>query len=286
MGADSGDAVGIVNRLWRFPVKSMMGEEIESAEVVWSGFYGNRCYALVDSQSSKLVSAKNPQRWARMFQCSSRLLPADMAPGDRHRQPAARVSLPDGTHYDIAEGEYGGAEAALSELFGHKVMFTAAQTEPQVLKYEQYHPEIDEDPLRGTTTEFVRPLTSQAGTFTDKAAVHLLTEATIRTLEGLYRDGNFDPVRFRPNVLVDTGPATGFVEKDWVGRKAMVGEEVEIKIFAECGRCVMTTLPQSELPSDTGILQTVMRHNRGKAGVFASVLKGGAVKKGDEIVLL
>ncbi len=278
--------MGIVKRLWRFPVKSMMGEEIESAEVVWSGFYGNRCYALVDSQSSRLVSAKNPQRWARMFQCSSRLLAADMASGGGHRQPAARVTLPDGTNYDIAEGNYGGAEAALSQLFGRKVTFVAAQAEPRVLKYEQYHPEIDEDPLGGTTTEFVRPLTSQAGTFTDKAAVHLLTEATIRTLGGLYPDGDFDPLRFRPNVLLDTGQATGFVEKDWIGRKAMVGEEVEIEIFAECGRCVMTTLPQSELPSDTGILRTVMRHNRGKAGVFASVLKGGAVKRGDEIVLL
>jgi MOSC domain-containing protein len=287
LGVVHGDAVGSVKRLWRFPVKSMLGEEIESAEVVWSGFHGNRCYALVDSQNSKLVSAKNPLKWGGAFSCNSRLVGAEGLPsGGRRRQPAVRVTLPDGRHYDIMEGNYGGAEAALSELLGRQVTFVAARSEPQVLEYEQYHPEIDEDPLGGTTTEFVRPVSSQAGTFTDKAAIHLLTESTLIALTELYPDGNFDPLRFRPNVLIDTHGAKGFVERDWVGSKAAIGEEVEIEIFAECGRCVMTTLPQSELTSDNGILSTVMKYNRGKAGVFASVLKGGKVKKGDEIILL
>ncbi len=282
-----GDIVGSVKRLWRFPVKSMLGEEIESAEVVWSGFHGNRCYALVDSQTSKLVSAKNPLKWARAFSCTSRLTGTEGAPsGERHRQPGVRVTLPDGKHYDISEGNYDGAEAALSDLFGRQVTFTAARAEPEVLRYEQYHPDIDEDPLRGTTTEFVRPVSSQTGTFTDKAAIHLLTESTLGALAELYPGGDFNPMRFRPNVLIDTGDSRGFIERDWVGSKAAIGEEVEIEIFAECDRCVMTTLPQSELPSDAGILSTVMKHNRGKTGVFASVLKGGRVKKGDEIVLL
>lgn len=286
MNLASGDSVGSIKRLWRFPVKSMLGEEVESAEVVWSGFYGNRSYALVDSQSSKLVSAKNPHKWERAFQCRSELLGAESPSSRRGRQPTVRITLPDGGQYDIAEGNYGNAEAALSALFGRKVTLTAAKADPEVLEYEQYHPEIDEDPLGGTTSDFVRPVTSQAGTFTDKAAIHLLTESTLRTLRGLYPNGDFDPLRFRPNMLIDAGSASGFLEREWVGWKAMVGEEAEIEIFAECGRCVMTTLPQSIIPSDTGILRTVMQHNRGKAGVFASVLKGGKVKKGDEIVLL
>lgn len=285
--AATSDVAGTVKRLWRFPVKSMLGEEIESAEVIWSGFYGNRCYALVDPESSRLVSAKNPLKWGRAFSCSSTLLGGGKAPSDGRRgQPAVRVTLPDGRSYDIAEGDFGSAEAALSELFRRKITFTAARAEPQELRFEQYHPEIDEDPLRGTTVESVRPVSSQAGTFTDKAAIHLITDSTLTALERLYPEGDFDPLRFRPNVLIDTGGAEGFVEREWVGRKAAMGEEVEIEVFAECGRCVMTTLPQSRLSSDTGILSTVMRHNRGKAGVFASVLKGGRVNRGDEIVLL
>ncbi len=282
------DLVGTVQRLWRFPVKSMQGEELEHADVVWSGFYGNRSYALIDSESSKIVSAKNPLKWGKIFECSSRVLgEQESLQARRRRGPSpVRVVLPGGGEYDIADGEYGAAEAALANLLGRRVRFTAAHAEPKVIEFEQYHPEIEEDPLRGETTEIVRPLTAQAGTFTDKAAVHLVTAATLRALAEIYPRGEFDPLRFRPNVLVDTGEARGFVEKEWVGRKLAVGDEVEFEVFAECGRCVMTTLPQGRLASDTGILSTVMRHNRGKAGVFASVLKGGRISKGDEVVLL
>ncbi len=284
---DRAEIVGTVGRLWRFPIKSMLGEEIETADVVWSGFYGNRCYALVDVESSRLVSAKNPHKWGRAFECTSRLVGEGTSLATKRRgQPPVCVTLPGGGHYDISDGSFGSAERALSALFGRQVEFVAAQADPEVVTYEHYHPEIPEDPESGKVTEFTRSLTSQAGTFTDKAAVHLVTSATLETLPGIYPDGTFDPVRFRPNVLVDTGGARGFVEREWVGRTVAIGDEVELEVFAECGRCVMTTLRQSALEADVEILRTVMRHNRGKAGVFASVIKGGKVAKGDELVLL
>jgi MOSC domain-containing protein len=287
MRTEDGDVVGFVSRLWRYPVKSMLGEEIESADVVWSGFHGNRCYALVDQESSKLVSAKNPLKWARMFECSSKLVNEGRGPGSaKGTVPQARVVLPDGRHFDIGGGDYEAAERALSELLGREVRFTAARAEPGVFAYEQYHPEIAEDAQRGKTTEFVRPLSSQAGTFTDKAAVHLVTTASLRALAGLDPSATFDPLRFRPNVLVDTGMASGFIDTGWVGRNLTIGDEVEMKVFAECGRCVMTTLPQGDLSADVGVLRTVMKYNRGKTGVFASVLTGGKVRKGDRVILL
>ncbi len=282
------EIVGTVGRLWRFPIKSMLGEEIDSADVVWSGFFGNRCYALVDVETSKLVSTKNPQKWGKAFECSSRLLGDDEASTvvRRRGQPPVRVTLANGEHYDICDGSFSTAERALSELFGREVKFTVAQADPRVVAYEHYHPEMPEDPESGKVTEFIRPLTSQAGTFTDKAAVHLVTSATLKALADLYPGGAFDPIRFRPNILVDTGESNGFVEKEWVGRTIAIGNEVELEVFAECGRCVMTTLQQSVLDADIGILRTVMRHNRGKTGVFASVVKGGKVAKADELVLL
>jgi uncharacterized protein YcbX len=282
------EIVGTVGRLWRYPVKSMLGEEVDSADVVWSGFFGNRCYALVDPETTKLVSAKNPLKWGRAFECGSRLLSdAEAKEARRPRgQPPVRIVLPAGESYDISEDNYGPAEKALSGLFGRQVRFTAARSEPRVLTYEQYHPVIQEDPQRGKTTDLIRPVTSQAGTFTDKAAVHIVTGATLKSLEELHPSGNFDPLRFRPNIFVDTGEAEGFVEKEWVGRNMAVGDEVELEVFAECGRCVMTTLRQPAIADDTGILSTVMRYNKGKTGVFASVIKGGKVAKGDELVLL
>jgi len=275
--------VGAVAGLWRYPVKSMLGEEVESVQVVWSGFYGNRSYALVDVESSKLVSAKNPMKWSRMFECSSQILSEDEA---GKAAPQVRVVLPNGMGFDIGNGSYGQAENELSKLFGRHVKFTAARVEPRSTTIEQYHPEIEEDAEAGTTTEYVRPMTAQAGTFTDVAAMHIVTTATLRELATLYPAGDFNPLRFRPNLLVDSGDARGFVEAEWVGKTLGVGGEVRLKVLKECGRCVMTTLPQRELAADTGILRTVMRFNRGKVGVLASVLKGGRVSRKDSVEVL
>jgi uncharacterized protein len=270
---------GSVTSLWRYPVKSMLGEEMDSAQVVWSGFYGNRCYALVDAETSRLVSAKNPAKWGRMFECRSRVLDgASGGPG----LPMVRITLPEGKEFDIREGEYREAEQALSSLLGRPVSFTAAKPEPREVVIEQYHPEIDGEKLRGQITEFVRSSDAQVGTFTDMAAVHLLTTSTLRTLKGLSPGGDFNPLRFRPNILVETGEAEGFPEREWVGKTLLIGD-VKLEVFAECGRCVMTTLPQGEIESDTGILSTVRRFNRGKTGVFASVLKGGKIMMGDQV---
>jgi uncharacterized protein len=275
--------VGAVSRLWRYPVKSMLGEEVESAEVVWSGFYGNRSYALVDVESARLVSAKNPAKWARMFECSSSILDES---GVSAGAPPVRVVLPGGQRFDIADGNYAEAETALSDLFERPVKFIAARAEPRALTVEQFHPEIQGDPYRGKTTEYERSMDAQAGTFADLAAVHLVTTASLEALSDLRPEANFGPMRFRPDVLVDTGGVKGFVEPGWVGRTLAVGDEVRMKVFRECGRCVMTTLPQQKLPSDTGVLRAVTRFNRGKFGVYASVLKGGRVRRNDQIVVV
>jgi uncharacterized protein len=277
------DIVGAVSRLWRYPVKSMLGEEVESAEVAWTGFYGNRSYALVDVESARLVSAKNPAKWARMFECSSRIL-EESGVGDG--VPPVRVVLPGGQRFDIGNGSYAGAETALSDLFERPVKFIAARAEPGALALEQFHPEVEGDPDGGKTTEYERPMDAQAGTFTDLAAVHLVTTASLEALNDLHPEANFGPLRFRPDVLVDTSEAKGFVESGWVGRTLAIGDEVRLKIFRECGRCVMTTLPQRELPPDTGVLRAVTRFNRGKLGVYASVLKGGRVRRSDRVALL
>lgn len=274
--------VGSVSKIWRYPVKSMLGEEVESAEVVWSGFYGNRYYALVDAETSRLVSAKNPAKWARIFECRSKLLNARKA---GRGTPSVELILPGGRRFLISDGHYNGAEQALSELFGRPVRFTAARPGQPSGPIEEYHADIDEDRDRGTTTEFVRSREAQPGTFTDMAAVHLVTTATLEALSELHPSGDFHPLRFRPDILVDTGAAKGFVETGWVGKTLALGDEVTMKVFKECGRCVMTTLWQGDLASDTEILGTAMRFNRGKVGVYASVVTGGKVRRSDRVAV-
>jgi len=131
-------------------------------------------------------------------------------------------------------------------------------------------------------TDFQMP----AGTFFDTAVVHLLTTATIDRLRGLYPPGRFEARRFRPNIVVSTGPdELGFAENDWIGHTVTIGGDVRLAITGPCPRCVMITLPQGDLPKDPGILRTAARHNAVSVGVYASVLTGGSIRRSDPVTL-
>ena len=125
-----------------------------------------------------------------------------------------------------------------------------------------------------------------AGTFFDIAVVHLVTTATMDHLRGLYPRGRFEARRFRPNVVVSTGPEDrGFVENDWIGHTIEIGDSVRLAITEPCPRCVMITLPQGDLPKDSGILRTAAQHNAVNVGVYASVLSSGSIRRGDAVRL-
>src|SRR5712664_2473200 len=86
--------LGSIVSLWRYPVKSMLGEELNAAEVTKRGLLGDRAYALVDSADGKVASAKNPRKWPQLFDCRAAL--ADV-PRAGVKAPPVRVTLPDGT---------------------------------------------------------------------------------------------------------------------------------------------------------------------------------------------
>ena len=125
-----------------------------------------------------------------------------------------------------------------------------------------------------------------AGTFFDIAVMHLVTTATMDHLRGLYPQGRFEARRFRPNVVVSTGPEDrGFVENDWIGHTVQIGDSVRLAITEPCPRCVMVTLPQGDLPKDSGILRTAAQRNAVNVGVYASVLSSGSIRRGDALTL-
>ncbi len=116
--------------------------------------------------------------------------------------------------------------------------------------------------------------------------MHLLTTATLDRLRELYPQGRFEVRRFRPNIVVETANGEkDFVEDTWIGRMLAIGNTVRLRITGPCTRCVMTTLPQADLPRDAGILRATARHNRANAGVYASVLQGGRIRRGDSVSL-
>src|SRR5438309_176281 len=134
---------------------------------------------------------------------------------------------------------------------------------------------------RDTVTEWELP----EGTFVDLAVVHVLTTSTLDPLRQLYPEGRFEVRRsVRTSSLRATGRAS--VENDWVGHTVAIGKEVRLRISGPCPRCVMTTLAQGDLPKDAGILRTAAQNNHANVGVYADVVKGGTVRRADEVRLV
>src|SRR6266851_3360474 len=234
---------------------------------------GDRAYALVDSSDGKVASAKNPRKWSQLFDCRAALAEV---PRVGVKSPLVRITLPDG---NIVSGEQPDLNQIFSKLLQREVKLSALP-DVQTAASEEYWPDIEGLDHRDTITDFRLP----KGTFFDCALVHLLTTATLDRLRILYPAGRFEVRRFRPNIVVETANGKkDFVENAWIGQVLAIGDAVRLSITGPCPRCVMTTLPQGDLPRDTGILRTAAQHNRANVGVYASVLQGGKVRRGDSV---
>jgi uncharacterized protein len=204
--------------------------------------------------------------------------------------PPIRITLPDGT---TVSSEQPDIDQILSAALKRPVALNAAERvhragaessapEAQPATAEEYWPDMEGLEHRDTVTDFGLP----PGTFFDCAFVHVLTTATLDQLRALYPQGRFEVRRFRPNMVIEAANGgTDFMENAWIGRTLAIGDQVRLSITGTCPRCVMTTLPQGDLPRDAGILRTAAQHNQANVGVYASVLQGGKVRRGDSVSL-
>ena len=263
---------GSVFSIWRYPIKSMLGEELSTSDVTERGLLGDRAYALVDVETGKIVSAKNPRKWGNMFDFRAVLVDSPQPP---ESIPAARITFPDGT---TATTDHADAEERLSATLGRPVRL--ASSVPDAPRIEGYWPDYKWLSSPDQMFEVKLP----PGTFFDCAVVHIVTTATLERLRSLSPQSRFDVARFRPNIVVQaTDSDHGFAENSWVGRTLTIGSEVRLEIANPCARCVMTTLPQGDLPKDPSVLRTIVQHNQGNIGVLATVIKGGRVARGDTV---
>jgi uncharacterized protein len=282
----AGSVVGI----WRYPVKSMMGEELNASEVTERGLLGDRAYGLMDRSTGKVASAKNPRKWPRLFDFRAAYVEA---PRRGAQLPEVRITLPDGA---VLTSGQANLDQTLSRELQREVTLEEADpgrqpgprsrvptpraSEPA--RAEEYWPDMEGLDYRDTVTDFDMP----EHTFFDLAVVHVLTTATLDRLRELYPQGRFEVRRFRPNIVVrPPDDANGFVENDWIGSTVRIGDGVRLSVTGPCPRCVMTTLPQGDLPKDSGILRTAARHNQTNVGVYAAVVRGGEVRRGAAVMV-
>jgi uncharacterized protein YcbX len=265
----------------------MMGEELSAAAVTEGGLLGDRAYALVDSSNGKVASAKNPRKWGKLFDFRAAFV---APPHTGEKTPPVRITLPDGT---MITSEQGDLNQLISNLLGRQVRLEGSEPgqgervetmfpNPWTPSLEEYWPDVEGLAHKETVTDEALP----EGTFFDLAPIHILTTATIDRLRELYPEGRFEVRRFRPNIVLE--PRSGektFLENEWVGKTLALGGEVRINVTGPCLRCVMTTLPQGDLPRDPGILRTAARHNQVSVGVYGNVVRGGMLRRGDQVTV-
>lgn len=277
--------IGTILSIWRYPVKSMMGEELNATQVGARGVLGDRARAMIDQADGKVASIKNPRKWPNLFDFKARYVDT---PSWGTNLPPVRITLPDGAEVSSNDPD---VHSVLSRAVGKEVRLECREPgqeevlettfpNPWTPKLEEYWPDIEGLAYRDEVTDEAMP----RGTFFDLAMVHLLTTATLDQLRALNPAARFETRRFRPNFVAQPANGqSGFVENEWIGKTLRLGDEVRLEITGPCPRCVMTTLPQGDLPKDTSVLRTAAQHNEVHVGVYASVVSGGTVRRGDGI---
>lgn len=260
-------SLGTLLSIHRYPVKSMLGEDLTTATIDSRGVTGDRAYAVVDPAENRVGSAKIPKKWAQLYEFTS-------AYPDGGDTPPV-ITFPDGS---TTPADAPDIESRLSDTLGKPVRFVSQK--PDDLKLEAVKPGLDAVEL-AETMDF--PLVNP---FFDLASLHIVTTSTLSRLRSLYPGGDYDPRRFRPNLVLDTGDQTGFVEQEWVGQTIAVGAEVRLRIFMQTHRCAATTLAHHGLPKDVEILRTANKHNGGNVGVYATVEQPGTISAGRAVSLV
>lgn len=295
---NTGELVGTIGALSRFPVKSMLGEDLDAVDVAEGGIVGDRAYALIDKQTGKVASAKHPKVWPDLLRCRASFVEPPR-PGEQ--LPPARIELADGTE---VMSDAPDVDAVLSSFCGREVEL--ARAAPEDFTIDQYHPDQENLDPQGHRDEVVDaklgtalfkemgiPSAVPEGAFFDVFPVSVLTTSTLDHLSELQPQSTFDPRRFRMNVIVAT-PAPGFAENSWLGHALDIGEDVKLGVAMPDPRCVMTTVAQEGLDRDPQVLKALAKHNRLDvaggglypcAGVYAIVASKGAIRKGDPVTL-
>ena len=285
-----------IGELWRYPVKSMLGERREGVVVTATGLAGDRAYALIDRSDGKVASAKNPRKWRALLGCQAAFLEEPVA---GEAAPPVRITLPDGT---AVTSDAPNVDDVLSTFVGREVAL--ADAAPTGSTFEETWPNVDgmapEEFIDSTrvrsddgeaVSDLALGLAAAPGSFFDLAPIHLVTSSSLDALSKLQPGSRFAVQRFRPNIVIDA-PASGFVENSWVGATLRFGADATVSVMMPTMRCVMTTLTQGDLPDDRAVLRAATGHNRVEitglgrwacVGAYASVLTPGTICIGDAV---
>jgi uncharacterized protein len=263
-----------VESLRRYPVKSMLGETVNSMFVDERGAEGDRRLALVDTVTGHVASAKQARLWRGLLKCT--------ANGNTGQ---VSIGLPDGTKVAADDP---GVDELLSRLLGRPVRLISQRPDGATLE----RPDPEKLLELGVDAEVAGRIlvigqATPGDSFTDDAPLHAITTATLERI-------GVEALRYRPNLVIAT--PTGYppyAENDWVGRELAVGE-ARLRVLAPTSRCVVPTLEHGPLPRAPHALRTPAAENRLQAGgsgtqpcagAYLEVVAEGVMLVGDRVIL-
>jgi uncharacterized protein len=256
-------SIGHVSSLWRYPVKSMRGEEMKEIFAGYAGVYGDRLFAFRSSAAPAGFPYFTGRDHRQMILYRARF---------REQDKAARP-------INLAEAEQNGA-APLS-----------ASAEELMIDVET--PEGDRlainDPrlLERLCADREKQLTliRSDRSITDCAPLSFFSLQTVRQLEN-ESGTRIDERQFRANVYLDLPNLAPFAEDEFVGRKLRLGSKVIAAVTKRDGRCMMITLNPDTADKSPSVLKTVAQQHEGKAGIYSAVIVEGLIHKGDPVELI
>jgi uncharacterized protein len=246
-----------VAELWRYPVKSMRGEELREAYLTAKGVYGDRRYAFLSSGAREDFPYFTAREQHEML-----LHRAWYRHPEKMVRPQGELSHEDGV---IEVETLAGERLAVDDPHLIELLLAGLREwqrkRHHVMLIQSDNPVVDSRPLSLFSLQSVRRLSEEVGEELDKR-------------------------RFRANVYVDLVSGNGFAEDEWVGRKLGIGAVAVVEILKRTKRCKLITLdPDTSEPNPMVMKRVALEHEL-RAGISAGVVVEGMIAVGDEIRLV
>ena len=245
-----------IAELWRYPVKSLLGERLPSLDLAADGVDGDRLWGILDRCDGRILTAR---REPRLLFAASRLGAGGV--------PV--ISLPDGR---TLEGPGPATDEALSAWLGKPVTLVSA-AESDASRAEYFADATDDS---SQAIEWTMP----KGRFVDAYPVLVMSTAGLRGGAAAYA-GSWNVRRFRPNILIEMD-GEGWLEDNWTGRTLRFGA-TQLSPNRRCIRCTMVNRAQPGLDRDVNIYKTLSRTHGGEAGMWTLVTVPGSISEGDAV---
>jgi MOSC domain-containing protein len=257
--------IGKVDSLWRYPVKSMRGEELEEAFAGFAGIYGDRLFAFRSSASPTGFPYLTAREQRKLLQYRPRF---------RYPDKAARP-------INLTEAEKMGTNPLSADL--SELMVDVETSDGETLAIDD--PALIDLLRADIDKKHEVTLMQSQRAMTDCRPVSIFSLQSARQLA--QETGTpIDKRRFRANMYVDLASAGGFGENQFVGRSLRIGPKVVVSVLERDPRCMMITLDPDTGEKEPAILKKVARAHDGMAGVYGAVMVEGMLHKGDPVEVL